>query len=422
MSDARPVFPTKGSGATVVLDALTRTGADDIDDLPSRFCSGAVYPAGQDVYDLAVEAHRRYSTKSGLIPRYWPSVQRLEADVVAMSADLLNGPDAIGNVTSGGTESILLGVKIARDRARHLHPDIVQPEIVLPETAHPAFTKAAQYFGLTIAPVGLVRPSLTLDLDAFRAAITDNTVLIVGSAPNVFIGTVDPIAEMANEAAARDISFHVDSCVGGYFLPFAQRLGHAIPSFDFGVNGVTTMSADLHKFGYVATKGASVILSRDEGIHSYQGFEFGPPNRAAGWFKTPTLSGTRTGGGIAAAWAVMSYLGIEGYLSRARTVMTYMATIKARVDAIPGLSILGEPAMSVFALTSEGYDIFAVADRLEREGWLVKRDVWPVRLIRFMQSPGHAPFVEPFLAALERACRKATHGGAIEVEGDAAYA
>jgi glutamate/tyrosine decarboxylase-like PLP-dependent enzyme len=167
------------------------------------------------------------------------------------------------------------------------------------------------------------------------------------------------------------------------------------------------MSADLHKFGYVATKGASVILSRDPAVYAFQGFEFGPPDRRPGWFSTPILGGTRTGGGIAAAWAVMRYLGEEGYLARARTVMDMVRRVRERVTRIEGLMILGAPVMSVFALAADAFDIFAAADALEAKGWLLKRDTWPRPLIRFMQSPGHEPYVDRFLDDLEVACADA---------------
>ena len=402
-----------------MLQLLEEAAAEDIDALAERFCSGAVYPAGRDIHDLAVDVHSRFVTKSALIPRYWPSVRKLEAEVVSMAADLLGGETVLGNVTSGGTESILLGVKIARDRGLARRPDLDKPEMVVPKTAHPAFWKGAEYFGLRVVAIDLA-PNDALDIDAYRRAVNHRTVLLVGSAPNVFTGAVDPVEDLAALARQHDVSLHVDACIGGFFLPFARRMGYAVPSFDFGVSGVTTMSADLHKFGYVATKGASVILSRDPEIYAFQSFQFGPPDRKPGWFTTPTLAGTRTGGGIAAAWAVMRYLGEEGYLARARTVMDMVQRVRDRVARIDGLSIIGAPAMSVFALAAEGFDIFAAAGALEAKGWLLKRDTWPRPLIRFMQSPGHAPHVERFLDDLEVACADA-RGRRSSADGDVAY-
>jgi sphinganine-1-phosphate aldolase len=412
-------FPRRGMPRDALFRLLDEAAAEDIVDLAARFSSGAIYPAGADVYDVAVEAHARFSTKSALIQRYWPSVRKLETDVVSMAADLLHGTTATGNVTTGGTESILLGVKIARDRARSRRPGLPELEMVVPKTAHPAFWKAAGYFGLRVVPVDLAA-DLALDMDAYRASVSERTVLLVGSAPNVFTGAVDPIAEISRIAEERDVSLHVDGCIGGFFLPFAERLGFPVPAFDFRLPGVTTMSADLHKFGYVATKGASVILSRDPEVYSHQRFEFGPPDRAPGWFSTPTIPGTRTAGSIAAAWAVMRYLGEEGYLDRARVVMGLVARVKDRVAAIEGLYILGTPSMSVFAIGAEGFDIFAVATILEERGWLPKRDTWPRKVIRFMQSPGHAPHVERFLDDLELACAQARQRGASR-DADAAY-
>jgi sphinganine-1-phosphate aldolase len=364
-----------------------------------RLAAGVSYPAGDDVLQVAVDAYTRFFTGNALYAGLFPSLERFENEVVAMTAELMHADQPFGNVTSGGSESILLAVKSARDRARARRPHITQPEMVVPESAHPAFWKAAHYFGLRIVPTPLRRDDWQVDLDAYRAAVTGNTVLLVGSAPSLILGMVDPIPEMAAIAAERDINFHVDSCVGGYFLPFVEALGYPLPPFDFRVPGVTTISADLHKFGYAA-KGASTILSRDDEIYQYQPFDFGPPARPAGWYHTPTMAGTRPGGAIAAAWAVLRYLGRQGYLRLVGQTMRYIRQFQADINATPGLEVLGQPAMTVFVYTSRTLDIFAVADGLEDRGWLVSRDSVPFPGIRFMQSPGHEPFVAAYMRDL----------------------
>ena len=281
-----------------------------------RLAAGVSYPAGDDVLEVAQQAYIDFFSVNALYPSIFPSTAQFEREVIEMTAGLLHGENAVGAISSGGTESNLLGVKSARDRARALRPEVTEPEIVAPESAHPSFQKAADYFGLKLISTPLT-PDGLVDVPAYHAAVTDNTVLMVGSAPSTVLGMVDPIPEMAAPAEERGISFHVDACVGGYFLPFTEKLGYEVTPWDFRVPGVTTISADLHKFGYTA-KGASAILSRDPDIFQYQVFDFGPPKRPQGYYVTPTIAGSRPGGAVAAAWAVMRYLGEEGYLRPGR--------------------------------------------------------------------------------------------------------
>jgi glutamate/tyrosine decarboxylase-like PLP-dependent enzyme len=210
---------------------------------------------------------------------------------------------------------------------------------------------------------------------------------------------VDPIPTMAPWAAERGINFHVDGCVGGWFLPFAEAEGEVFPTFDFRTPGVTTISADLHKFGYGA-KGASVIMSRDPEIYRHQEFRYGAPERNPDWYVTPSMTGTRPGGPVAAAWAVLRYLGEDGYRRVARESLAFIRRLQNGIDAIEGLHVMGRPAMTVFAYTSETLDMFAVAAGMSDRGWMVSRDTWPVPCIRFMQSLGHAPRVDDYLTDL----------------------
>jgi glutamate/tyrosine decarboxylase-like PLP-dependent enzyme len=220
---------------------------------------------------------------------------------------------------------------------------------------------------------------------------------------------IDPIDEMASIAYEREISFHVDACVGGYFLPFKEKLGHDVRLWDFRVPGVTTISADLHKFGYTA-KGASAIISRDPDIYQYQIFDFGPPNRPSGYYQTPTIAGSRPGGAVAAAWAVMNYLGEEGYMRLVDKTMCYIRKFQERINSIEGLFVMGEPDMSVFAYSSKTLDIYAVATGMEDKGWMVSKDSIPVKAIHFMQSPGHEPFVADYLNDLEEVVELVAQG------------
>jgi glutamate/tyrosine decarboxylase-like PLP-dependent enzyme len=351
-----------------------------------------VYMAGDDVTEVAKEAFLRGFSGNGLAPTAFPSLKRYESEVVEMVAGLLNAPAGLGNITSGGTESILLGVKIARDRARVHQPHITAPEIVLPETAHPAFNKAAHYFGLTAirVPTG---PGYRVDLDAYRAAITENTVLLVGSAPNYVYTMIDPIPALSELARERNISFHVDACVGGFFLPFVEKLGYEIIPFDFRNPGVTTISADLHKFGYTA-KGASTLICRDAEIYGYQEFAFS--DWPGGTYRTPTLTGTRPGGAIAAAWAVMNYLGEDGYLRLTDRTMRFMRRLRDVIEAMPDLYVVGEPDMSLIAFGSNTLDIVAVGDGMQARGWFVYLERVPPS-IHLMLSPEHDRFLDRYL-------------------------
>ncbi len=397
---------------------LRSADAEDVRPV-EHMVAGAQYPAGDDVLDVAKEAYLEFFSTNALLPSLFPSLAQFEREVIGMTAQLLHGDAATGCITSGGTESILMGVKSARERARVHHPEIREPRMVVPVSAHPAFWKAAHYFGLEILRAPL-NDDLQIDLDAYRAAITPDTVLLVGSAPSLTLGMVDPIEALGELALERNIGLHVDACVGGFFLPFVEKLGDALPRWDFRVPGVTTISADLHKFGYTA-KGASVILSRDPEVFSHQVFRFGGPERPDDWYVTPSMTGTRPGGAVAAAWAVMMYLGQEGYLRLVDQTMRYLRRWWAAIDAIPGLEVMGRPAMSVFAFTSRTLDIFAIADGLEQRGWLLFRDSFPVNAIRFMQSPGHEPYVDKFVADLREVTELVRSGQLTSTTGRARY-
>lgn len=413
-------LPTHGLSAAELEARFKSIESQDITDWEKRLMPGGTYPAGEEVLAVAKEAYLRFFSANPLYASIlFPSLMSMEREIVAMTAGLLHAPDGRGSVTSGGSESILMGVKIARDRARKLHPQIIEPEMVVPLSAHPAFWKGAHYFGLTPVRAPL-HDDLQLDVDAYKSLITPNTVLLVGSAPSLTIGMVDPIEELAPIAFERGISFHVDSCVGGYFLPFAERLGRLIPRFDFRVPGVTTLSADLHKFGYAA-KGASCIISRDSDIFQYQVFEFGAPERPPDWYVTPSMTGTRPGGAIAAAWAVLNHLGVDGYLRLTATAMAYMDRFWEGINAIDGLRVLGTPAMTLFSYASETLDIFAIAKGLTQRGWLVFPDEWPVRAIRFMQSPGHEPYIDRYLADLREVAELVRSGQLVAKGGRAQY-
>ncbi len=389
-------LPARGADASALLVELGARQARDVDWKSGRAFSLAYY-AGDDVYDLAQRAYAKYLSTNALNVGAFPSLRGLQAEVVEMVSDLLHGgPEAAGFMTSGGTESILLAVKAARTRGRQRGIDA--PEMVLPTTAHAAFEKGAEYFGVKSVrvPVGA---DFRADAAAMARALTPNTMLLVASAPAYPQGVIDPVAAIAALAAERDINCHVDACMGGITLPMMERLGYPIPPFDFRVPGVTSISVDLHKYGYTA-KGAAVILHRTKALRKHQTFV--TDNWLGGLYASSGLLGTKGGGAIAAAWAVMRYLGEEGYLRLTRVAREATEALVAGLRATPGVVVLGEPEATLVAFTFTDADAFAVGDALGQRGWHVDQQQPPPSL-HCMVNAVHAPVIAEFLRALHSA-------------------
>lgn len=335
-----------------------------------------VYNVTEDVYEVLKEAFMMFFSENGLDPTAFPSLRTFETEVVRMTASLLNGDEkVVGNMTSGGTESILLAVKTARDWGL-AHKGIERPEMILPLTAHPAFDKAAQYFNVNAVHTP-IDPDFRADAEAVRAAMNENTVLIVGSAPSYPHGIIDPIEELAEIAQEHGILFHTDACIGGFMLPFVERLGYPVPLWDFRVPGVTSISADVHKYGYAA-KPASVLLFRHREVRRHQLFVY--TDWPGGIYASAPMTGTRPGGAIAAAWAIMNYLGESGYLAINKEVMRTTMALRAGVQALDGLKVIGEPIMSIFAIASDRYNIFEIGDEMTVRGWRLDRQQFPPSL------------------------------------------
>jgi len=388
-------LPSKGESAEQILTVMRAAQRQDVNWHDGRVWS-LVFHARDDIGELLAEAYALFLSTNGLNPTAFPSLQKFETEIVAMTASLLGGDEAVvGNMTSGGTESILMAVKTARDWARANKPDIDMPEMILPVTAHPAFEKAADYFSVKAVHIPVLA-DFRADVEAARAAVTSNTILMVGSAPSYPQGVIDPIAGMAAMARESGFLFHVDACVGGFMLPFVRRLGYPVPSFDFGVPGVTSISVDLHKYAYAA-KGASVILYRDKALRRHQFFVY--PDWPGGIYASPTMTGTRPGGAIAAAWAVMHYLGDEGYLAMADVVMKTTQKLREGIDAIDGVHILGDPAMSVLAIGSDKLNVYEIADELAARGWHLDRQQFPPSL-HLTVTYAHQQVADQFLADL----------------------
>jgi sphinganine-1-phosphate aldolase len=407
-------FPEKSASREQITSQLNDAISHDADWRGGKIFS-LVYFAGDDVADVLKEAYTTAFYTNGLGPGAFKSLKKFESEVISMTGDLLHHPEAAGNMTSGGTESILMAVKTARDWAR-AEKDIERPQIIVPVTAHPAFDKAAHYLDVEIVHTPL-RDDLRADVDAMRAVITENTVLLAGSAPCYPFGVVDPIDEIAALAAERGILCHVDACLGAYLLPFTERLGYPVPRWDFRLPGVTSISADLHKYGYSA-RGASVVVYRDRELRRHQFFAVS--DWPGGLYGSPTLAGSRPGGAIAAAWAVLNFLGVEGYTRLARVIMETTKALIEGIDDIPQLKVLGSPDMSVFAFASDSLDIHAVADAMDEAGWHPDRQQLPPSL-HCMVTPVHEGIVPPFLSDLRGAVEHVAENGAVSSRRAATY-
>ena len=396
-------LPKTGVPRRQVMDQMRERKQRDADWRGGRTWS-LVYPAGEEVDAMLKQANDLYLYENALNPFRFPSLREMEIDVVEMTAGLLHaGDDAGGAMTSGGTESILLAVLSARERAK-AERGVDRPNMVVPFSAHPAFAKAAKVLGLELRQVPL-NADHRASVSEAEARIDDQTALVAGSAPNYPFGTVDPIPELSALAAARSISFHTDACLGGFLLPFYERLAEPVPPFDFRVPGVTTLSADVHKYGY-CTKGASVILHRDaEHLKKYQLFFF--DQWPGGIYASFAMAGARPAAPIAAAWAILNHLGEDGYVAQATRIRDTTQQLRAGIEAIPGLRVWGEPVMSVFSFGSDTHDIMAVGDVMDEKGWHLDRQHGPDAL-HLMISPEHDRVADEFLADLRKAVE--THG------------
>jgi glutamate/tyrosine decarboxylase-like PLP-dependent enzyme len=391
-------LPEKGWARDEVVARMRERKRADADWRAGRTWS-LVYPAGERVEAILRDAHELYLFENALNPFRFPSLRQMEDEVVSMTGGLLHAPEGFGGaMTSGGTESILMAVKSARERAR-AERGVTQPQLLAPASAHPAFAKAAHYLGLEHVRIPL-DADWRADLAAAEELLNERTALVVGSAPNYPFGVVDPIPELAALASARGISFHTDACLGGFLLPFYEKLGEAVPPFDFRVPGVTTLSADVHKYGY-CTKGASVVLHRErEHLNRYQLFVY--RDWPGGTYGSFAMAGARPAAPIAAAWAVMVHLGEAGYLELAAAVRDTTRALCEGIRAIPQLHLHGEPAMSVVAFGSDAVDIHAVGDAMDARGWHLDRQRDPDAL-HLMVSPEHARVADAFLDDLRRA-------------------
>lgn len=413
-------FPQKGRDWDALAEELReRRGSHG--DIPWNSTRNlkAAYDAGPEVSKVGWDAYTLFSGDNLIYgTTLYPSLASIGEDVIAMALEMLNGPEgATGTITTGGTESILLAVRAALNRAMATRPVPGTPEIIMPSNAHAAFTKAAELMGITATRVPI--REYRADVEAISDAVTENTIMIVGSAHAFPYGHVDEIAALGKIAEENNLWLHVDGCIGGFFLPFAVDLGHKVPAFDFSVAAVCSISADLHKYGYTP-RGASLLLMRDEALKGRQGFNF--EAWEAGVFNTQTIAGSRPAGAVAAAWAVMNYLGLEGYRGLAEKTLAAKAKMAGALATVDGLELCGAPEGGLLAYRGAGdLDMIAVRHGMAEQGWETSVVLDPPGFQMILNAQSGA-IVEPFATDIAAVIADVRAGTLTAPDTDSTYA
>lgn len=409
-------MPDNGHSSSDILQQLETFKAEDPNYKDGKVWS-LVYYLNEDHSEFLKDSYHSFACENGLNPTAFKSLKNFETQIISATADILNGSDEVcGVVTSGGTESCLMAVKTYRDMAKDQRR-VRKPEMILPETAHVAWFKASEYFGVKIRLLPLL-DDLSPDLSKLERLINHNTVMILGSAPEYPHGTIDPIEAMGEIALRRKIPLHVDACVGGFILPFMEMNGEQLPLWDYRVAGVTSISADIHKYGYAA-KGASTITYRNLNYLKYQMFV--QQDWPGGVFASSALLGTRPGGAYAAAWATLQYFGKSGYRKLAADTLKAVNRLKEGVGDIQELQVMGSPIGPLFAFQSIDPDvnIFAVGDQMDAKGWQVNRNQYPSGL-HAMVTAQHLKVVDHYLADLKDAVATVKANPELAEQGGAA--
>ncbi|MBQ9850037.1 MAG: aspartate aminotransferase family protein [Clostridia bacterium] len=390
--------PETGRPFEEILKELDSFGKDDPNYKEAKTWS-LVYYLNEEYTQFLEKAYAKYFSANGLNPTAFKSLKRLEKEVLRFTAELFHvDEEACGVMTSCGTESCMLAVKTYRDLGRS--KGIKKPEMIIPETAHVAWDKGSEYFGVKIRRAPLA-DDFGVDVAAVEKMINKNTVMILGSAPEYPHGIIDPIEKLGAIAKKHNIPLHVDSCVGGYILPFIEKAGYDVPLWDFRVEGVTSISADIHKYGFAA-KGASCILYRNVDYFKHQVFVH--ESWPGGLFASPAFLGTRPGGAYAAAWAAIQANGIEGYVALAKKTVEVSERLKKGIEDIGCFKIIGSPIASLFAYksTDPTVNAFSVGDVMEEKGWHIDRLQFPDALHAMVTAP-HEKVVDQYLADLRDA-------------------
>ena len=370
-------LPQHGRDKQAVLDELSQMAKEEDATWETGKISGSYYCGDHDHYDYIDEAFALFAHVNALQRDICPSGTKFEAEIISMTLDLFHADavtdaDPVGLVTSGGTGSIAHAMLAYREHARDTR-GITAPNVVKPETAHPAFDKACHLFGIELRVAPVDATTATVDPAEMSARIDENTVAIIGSACNYGYGTVDPIEALSDLAVERGVGLHVDGCLGGFILPFGQELGYDIPTFDFRLPGVTTISADTHKYGY-GLKGSSVLAMRDKALRNSQYFYL--TDWTGGKYCSPGMDGSRSLGLLASTWASMVAMGRDGYLEKARAIFSTAERMQAAVRSHPELRIIGSPTFC-FSFTSDDFDIYHVNDFMRGRGWRFNGQQYP---------------------------------------------
>lgn len=390
------LFDEKGISGDVLTGSLSAHKMHDVRWVQGKIF-GFVYHPGEESARVSEAYRAAFQYESTLNPAAFPSLRKFEKEVLGMAGELMHGGRHVtGSVSTGGTESIFLALSVAREQARERYGDSVQAEVILPESAHPAFIKGCHYLSLkaVLVPVNI---DGTADPRAMEAAITAQTILLAASAPCFPYGVVDPVKELGRIALRHKLLLHVDACMGGFMLPFLEDLGYEVPVFDFRVPGVTSISLDAHKYGY-APKGVSILLYRNRNLRKKQFFIH--TEWQGGIFASTTFMGTKSGGPVAGCWAIMKHLGREGYRKMAGAVMETTQRIRSGIEGFSSLDIIGDPHMSLLAFTSRQGNIFNIGDKLQKKGWHLDRLQFPDALHLTVNSL-NVGMEEQFLRDLE---------------------
>ncbi len=398
------VLPEVGRSREEVLAQLQTMANEEDAFWETGKCSGTMYCGDHEHYDFLTQAFGLFAHVNALQRDMCPSATVFEGEIIAMALDLFHAGTIStstpgGLITTGGTGSILHAMLAYREKAAR-QQGVTQPNLIMPETAHPAFGKACHLFGIELRRAPIDPVTTEVDLAWVADHIDQQTVVLVGSACNYGYGTIDPITDLGLMAMEREIGLHVDGCLGGFILPFGEELGYDIPAFDFRVPGVTSISADTHKFGY-ALKGTSTLLFRDKDLRNAQYFSL--TDWSGGKYLSPGMEGSRSGGMLAATWAAMVQLGRAGYRRYAQAIFETSAAMQAAVRAHPELRLIGRPTF-LFSFTSDEFDIYHVNDFLRGRGWRLNGQQYPNAVHMAVTRPQtHPGVVEAFATDLAEA-------------------
>jgi glutamate/tyrosine decarboxylase-like PLP-dependent enzyme len=415
-------IPDDGRSREEILTEMREMASEEDRAWEEGKCSGTMYCGDRDHYGFLKEAFGLFAHQNALQRDMCPSATRFEGEIIAMALDLmnagaLNGAEPAGMVTSGGSGSIASAVLAYREEGREAR-GIDRPNLVKPETGHPAFDKACHLFGVEMRRAEIDPETTLVRPETVAGLIDENTVAIVGSAGNYGYGTIDPISELAELAAERSVGMHVDGCLGGYLLPFGEELGLPIPPFDFRVPGVTSISADTHKYGY-GLKGTSTLLFRDRELRNRCYFFM--PDWSGGKYFSPGIEGSRSDGLLAATWASLVSIGREGYRAYAKRIFDAAAAMQDAVRSHPELRVMGEPTF-LFAFRSDEFDIYHVNDEMKRRGWRLNGLQYPNALHMAVTRPQTQPgVVEAWAQDLDAAVAYAREKGDEPAESSAVY-